>query len=55
MRRAQNTRKGRPDRRATAPTGAFLSAEYVVYVMPPASRPASANFGLRVAAAFFPR
>jgi len=38
-----------------APTGAFLSAEYVLYVMPRALRKTRATVRLRMAAAFFPR
>jgi len=55
MRREPNTRKGPPDRRAVAPPGAFLSAEYVLYVMPRALRKTRATVRLRMAAAFFPR
>jgi hypothetical protein len=55
MRREPNTRKGPAKPARDRSDRAFLSAEYVLYVMPPALRKTLATVRLRVAAAFFPR
>jgi hypothetical protein len=55
MRREPNTRKGPAKPARDRSDRAFLSAEYVLYVMPRALRKTPATVRLRVAAAFFPR
>jgi hypothetical protein len=55
MRREPNTRKGPAKPARDRSDGAFLSAEYVLDVMPRALRKTRATVRLRVAAAFFPR